>query len=110
MRLRTHCLLGIAGLLACPTGSAGDTLKIQNIAGADNVVVIADSRVSESDGTWSCRNDEVLRVQPSTADPTTAELALGDRPVAAGCNSEVVVFAEGNAMALSSTAWTASAD
>src|SRR5262249_47024232 len=50
------------------------------------------------DGTWWCRNDEVLR--------TTGELALGNVPAAAGCNSEIAVFAEGNAMALSFPAWT----
>jgi hypothetical protein len=98
MRLRVPCLLGIAGLLACPsTGSADDKLRIENIAGGDNVVVVMDSRYSAGP-TWWCRNDEVLR--------TTGELALGNVPAAAGCNSEIAVFAEENAMALSFPAWS----
>jgi hypothetical protein len=109
MRLRTPCFLGIAGLLACPTGSAGDTLKIENIAGGDTVVVVMDSRISDANGWW-CRNDEVRQIQPSAGDPTTAELALNDVPAANGCNSEIVVFAEQNAMALSFAAWTDSSN
>jgi hypothetical protein len=109
MRLRTPCFPVIAGLLACSTGSAGDTLKIENIAGGDNVVVVVDSRTSPDGTKWWCRNDEVLRAQPSGADSTTVELALDNVPAAIGCNSEIVVFAEGNAMALSYTAWTDSA-
>ena len=55
---------------------------------------------------WRCRNDEVLGIQPSAADPTTVELDLGDVPAATGCNSEIVVLAEGNAMALSFPGWS----
>ena len=54
------------------------------------------------DGTWWCRNDEVHKIKPSAADPTTAELTLSVPAIAAdGCNSEIVVFTEGNAMAQS---------
>src|SRR5205823_5339393 len=46
---------------------------------------------------------------PSVAGPTgqltTGELALSNVPAAAGCNSEIAVFAEGNAMELSFLAW-----
>jgi hypothetical protein len=105
MRLKARYFLGIAGLLACPIGSAGDTLKIENIAGSDKIVVVIDSRTS-ANGLWRCRDDEVLRIQPSAADPTTVELDLVDVPAATGCNSEIVVFAEGNAMALSFPGWS----
>ena len=45
MRLKTGCFLGIVCLLAHPSlGWAGDQLKIENIAGGDNVVVVMDSR------------------------------------------------------------------
>ena len=107
MRLRTTCFLGIAGLLACPSiGAADDRLRIENIAGGGDVVVVVDSRALQG-STWSCRNDEVHQIKPSAADPTTAELTLPVAAIAAnGCNSEIVVFTEGNAMALSSLDWT----
>ena len=61
MRLKTPCFLGVAYLLACPSnGLADDSLRIENIADGDNVVVLMDSRVSAG-RTWWCSNDEVLR-------------------------------------------------
>jgi hypothetical protein len=99
MRLKTPCFLGIASLLACPsTGSAADWLRVENIVGGDNVVVVMDSLASAA--LPECRNDEVLR--------STGELAVGKRGAAAGCNSEIAVFAADNAMALSTpvTTWT----
>ena len=100
MRRKAPYFLGIAGLLACSsTGLADDRLRIENIAGGDNVVVVMDSRYLAGP-TWWCRNDEVLR--------TTGELALGKVPAAAGCNSEIVVFAEENAMTLSFPVWSGS--
>jgi hypothetical protein len=98
MRLRTPCFLGIACMLAYPSsGSADDQLRIEHVADGDNVVVLMDSRVS-SGPTWWCSNDEVLR--------TTENLAVGKRDAARGCNTEIAVFASGNAMALSFPGWT----
>jgi hypothetical protein len=98
MRLRAPYFLGIACLLTCPSiGLAEDYLRIENIADGDKVVVLMDSRVSAG-GTWWCSNDEVLR--------TTGDLAVGTRDAAGGCNSEIAVFAAGNAMALSFPGWT----
>jgi hypothetical protein len=98
MRLRASCLLGIAGLLAWQsTGPASDLLRIENIVGADNVVVVMDSRASAG-SEWWCSNDEVLR--------TKGVLAVGNMLAAGGCNAEIAVFAEENAMALSVTRWT----
>jgi hypothetical protein len=100
MRLKTGCFLGIACLLAHPSlGRAGDQLKIENIAGGDNVVVVMDSRASDG-STWWCGNDQKLR--------TKGQLDLGNVPAAGGCNSEIAVFAAQNAMALSTpvTTWT----
>jgi len=107
MRLRTTCFLAIAGFLAYPSiGAANDRLRIQNIAGGGDVVVVVDSRALRGT-TWWCRNDEVRQIRPSAADPTTAELTLRDAAIAASsCNSEIVVFTEGNAMHLSSLDWT----
>jgi len=106
MRFRISGLLGILSLFSCQAGSAGDTLKIENIAGGGDVVVVIDSRALK-DGTWWCRNDEVHKIKPSAAGPTTAELTLSVPAIAAdGCNSEIVVFTEGNAMAQSSTDWS----
>jgi hypothetical protein len=104
MRLKASPFLVIAGLLACAsTGSAqppqpppSDRLRVDNIAGGDTVVVVMDSRVSADPA--GCRNDQVLR--------TMGELALGKVLADAGCNAEIAVFAEENAMALSFTAWT----
>jgi hypothetical protein len=96
MRLRASCFLGVACLLAS-SGLADDHLRIENIAGGDNVVVLMDSRTF-ANGRWSCSNDEVKR--------TTGDLAVGRRDSAQGCNSEIVVFAAGNAMALSVPGWT----
>src|SRR5216683_972520 len=98
MRLRSPRILAMASLLTCPsTGLADDYLKIENIVGGDNVVVLMDTRVSAA-GTWWCSNDEVLR--------TTGDLAVGTRVASGGCNSEIAVFAAGNAMALSFPGWT----
>ena len=98
MRLRTPCLLGMASLLACPSnGLADDLLRIENIANGDNVVVLVDSRTSAG-ANWRCSNDEVLR--------TTGDLPAGRRDADGGCNSEIAVFAAGNAMALSFPGWS----
>src|SRR6266540_2607519 len=98
MRLRTRCLLGVACLLACPSnGLADDLLKIENIADGDNVVVLMDSRTFAG-ANWQCSNDTVLR--------TTGALPVGRRDADAGCNSEIAVFAAGNAMALSFPGWS----
>jgi hypothetical protein len=76
----------------------GDRLRVENIAAGDNVVVMMDSRASP--GQSGCTNDDVRR--------TTGELQLGNVRAAAGCNSEIAVFATENAMALSNTVgiWT----
>jgi hypothetical protein len=111
MRLKPPYFLGIAGLLASPLTGLADELRIENIAGGDTVVVVMDSRYSAGP-TWWCRSDEVLRTGPTAADPTTGKLALGNVPAAAGCNSEIAVFAAQNAMELSTplvTPWTDSA-
>lgn len=98
MRLRTRCLLGVACLVACPSnGLADDLLKIENIADSDNVVVLMDSRTFVGTN-WQCSNDTVLR--------TTGALPVGRRDADAGCNSEIAVFAAGNAMALSFPGWS----
>jgi hypothetical protein len=99
MRLKTsHVLIMTALLGSASIGPilARDRLKIKKIAGGDNAVVLMDSRVSP--GRDGCRNDEVLR--------TTGQLALGNVLAASGCNSEIAVFAERNAMALSTPTWT----
>jgi hypothetical protein len=97
MRLKTTHFLGIACLLAFPSaGSAADRLRVENIVGGDNVVVVMDSRASA--GPTACPNDEVLR--------TTGELTFDNVLAADGCNSEIAVFAADNAMALSFPAWT----
>jgi hypothetical protein len=98
MLIRTVHLLLVASLLACSsTESAGDRLKIENIAGGDEVVVMMTWR----DATGCHR--EVLR--------TTGELELGNALSAtAECNSEIVVFAAENAMSVSTPAWTDSDD
>jgi len=92
MRLKTPCFLVIAGLLACPSSGTllADQLKIENILGGDNVVVMMASRGSEGPG--GCRKGQVLR--------TTGQLPVGNVLAAAGCNSEIAVFAEQNAMEL----------
>jgi len=100
VRHKFHGFLGIACILACPPiASAADQLKIQNIAGGDNVVVLMDSHAVQN-STWWCSNDQVLR--------TTGQLALGNVRAASGCNSEIAVFAAQNAMVLSTpvTTWT----
>ena len=102
MRLSIPGLFAIAGLVSCPlTGSADDELRIENIVGDDNAVVVMDSRASAG-GTWWCSNDEVLR--------TKGELTVGQRDAPSGCNSEIAVFAKENAMALSFPAWSDSDD
>ena len=99
MRRKTRCFIAIAGLLACQSIAAADELRIENIAGGDNVVVLMDSRGAA--GPAGCRNDEVLR--------TTGQLALGNVLAANGCNAEIAVFAAANAMALSFPVWFDSA-
>lgn len=76
-------------------GVAGDQLKVQNISGGDNTVVMLDSRPATG-----CRDDQVLR--------STGINNLTNRLAASGCNSEVGVFATNNAMAFDTpvTTWT----
>jgi hypothetical protein len=97
MRLKTPYFPVIAGLLACaPSGPLlADQLRIENILGGDSVVVMMASR-----GPGGCRNGQVLR--------TTGNLPVGNVLAAAGCNSEIAVFAEQNAMTLITpvTTWT----
>ena len=47
MRFKNLGLLGILSLFSCQAGSAGDTLKIENIAGGGDVVVVINSRSLE---------------------------------------------------------------
>jgi hypothetical protein len=77
---------------------ADDTLRIENIANGDNAVVLMDSRTFAG-ANWQCSNDTVLRT-------TGGDLAVGKRDAAGGCNSEIAVFAAGNAMALSFPGWS----
>jgi hypothetical protein len=65
-----------------------DKLKVDHIASADNTVVMMDARTAA--GAAGCTDDQVLR---STGSNTFANLLA-----AAGCNSEIAVFATDNAM------------
>ena len=95
MRIRTPYVLIILACLS--TESASDRLKIENIADGDNVVVMMTLRYATS-----CRR-EVLR--------TTGEVELGNvLPATPECDSDIVVFAAGNALAVSTPAWTDSDD
>jgi hypothetical protein len=65
-----------------------DRLRVQNISGGDNVVVLMDSRTAS--GSSGCSDDRVLR--------TTNIINFGNILSASGCNSEVAVFAANNRM------------
>jgi hypothetical protein len=83
-------------LIFCPPdGILFDRLRVQNISGADNVVVMMDSRTSSG-----CNNDRVLR--------TTGFRILGNQLAAGGCNSEIAIFAANNRMEFQSpvNTWT----
>jgi hypothetical protein len=99
MRLKAPCVLVTGGLLVCAASGPllADQLRILNIVGGDNVVVMMASA-----GPGGCRKGQVLR--------TTGQLPVGNVLPAAGCNSEIAVFAEQNAMELITpvTTWTQS--
>jgi hypothetical protein len=78
--------------------AAGDRLKIEGIIGGDRVVVMGDAR--RNAGASGCGNDIVLR--------STGDTALPNLRTAAGCNSEIAIFAADNAMLLETpvNTWT----
>jgi|SRR5215510_2765776 len=88
MRLKTPCFVVTAGLLACASSGPllADQLRILNILGGDNVVVMTAS-------VGRCRNVRNVQVLR-----TTGQLPVGNVLPAEGCNSEIAVFAENNAM------------
>jgi hypothetical protein len=85
----------LIGLTACATAGtpqpSEDTLRIDGISGADDVVVMIDARTQA--GPAGCTNDLVVRV--------TGVSSLGRNLLsAAGCNSEIAVFSSRHAMLL----------
>jgi hypothetical protein len=88
----------LVGLAVAPSIAAQDRLKIQRIAGDDNVVVMLDGRFKP--GVGGCANDKVSLSDGDTELPNL-------RP-SADCRSELAIFSEGNAMLFESpvTTWT----
>lgn len=75
-----------------------DLLRVQNISNGDNVVVMMDYRSTA--GANGCTGDRVMR--------TTNRIGFVNILAAAGCNSEVAVFATNNRMELQTpvNTWT----
>jgi hypothetical protein len=88
----------LIGLAVYPSITKADKLKIQGIAGGDNVLVLGDAR--KNSGASGCANDQVFR--------STGETALPNFLSSAGCNSEIAIFAANNAMLLETpvNTWT----
>jgi len=92
-----RCSLLLICSLVCPSIAAQDSLRIQGIAGGDEVIVMYDARTATG-----CENDKVMR--------STGDTPMGDLRSAGACSSEVAIFSENHAMALEQTAWTDGAD
>ena len=89
-------------LILSPPALAQDKLKIQGIAGGDNVVVMLDARTGPGPG--GCKQDAIRR--------STGVADLGNLLApSADCPSELAILSKGNAMKFESpvTTWTDSA-
>jgi hypothetical protein len=87
-----HHLLTIVALIHAPLAlPRGDTLKIQNIVGGGNVIVMMDARKN-----GACSNDVVRQ---SSGDTLLLDNYVSNRS-GGKCNAEIAIFAERNAMSL----------
>lgn len=80
----------------CGSAPPQDRIRVNNNTGGDSTVILADYRTS-----GGCQNDRIHRA--------TTSAGIGNAVANGGCNSDVAVFSDDNAMSLETgvTTWTA---